>query len=182
MVLSARGALLCGATLLAACSDSLSDRFSVQQEGEGYFVREKRGWFSAIYPCKPSFSKVVFGASQVRMIHSACDSEGQAFSITFGRFMVPELAEPSAEQVYEAAVRGLESWRQAPRSQASLATVAGRPARYLTFSGIDGAAVNAHIWFLWAEEQRAIYQVMAVGTAGPTEGERLARSLVVPSP
>ena len=180
------GLVRCGALAVAlalvGCAEPVRERFTVQREGDLYFVREKQGWFSALFPCPPTFSRVHVGTRKVRMIHGACDADGQAYSLTFGRFLELAQGASSIDQIYEAAARELETWREGQRTSMSLVMLAGRPARYLSFAGIDGAAMNAHVWFLWAPEQQALYQVMVVGAAGRAQGERLARSLLVPSP
>lgn len=162
----------------------------MQREGERFFVRERRGWFSAMFPCQPAFSRVSFGTDKVRMLLATCKVDDAVFSITFGRFKVPAGAVvPSVEQIYDLAIRGLDGW--ASRSPAGAkqkleeTTLAGRSARYLSYRGADGGGngnTATHLWLLWAEEQQAIYQIMVVGESGLAEGQRLARSMLVPSP
>jgi hypothetical protein len=167
-----------------ACSQSASDRFSVDVEGDRFFVREKKGWFSMLFPCRPSFSSVALGDDQLRLIHAACTVDSAAYSITFGRFKVPDGAAASLDQIYSLAERGMNQSSSLPvgaKMTIAEATIADRPARRLTYSGVPGGlAVTS--WILWAEEQQAIYQVMVIGNDDLARGERIIRSMLVPSP
>jgi hypothetical protein len=168
----------------AGCSEPVSERFSVQKDGERYFVREKRGWFSALFPCEPKFSAVEFGSDKIKMVLANCQILDEVFSITFGRFKLPPGMAASGDQIYELAARGMDGWANrssSSRVKMDVVTLAGRSGRYFSYQGDTGAA-TAHVWVLWAEEQQAIYQVMLVGKRGPTDGLRLARSMLVPSP
>lgn len=158
----------------------------MQREGDRYFVRERRGWFSAMFPCKPEFSRVPFGTDKVRMILATCKLEEEVFSITFGRFKLPAgTVSPSVDQIYGLATRGMDGWAsRAAGGKLKLeeTTIAGRSARYLSYQGVDAAGAAAHVWLLWAEEQQAIYQIMVVGKNGLADGQRMARTMLVPSP
>lgn len=160
-------------------------RFTVQQEGEHYFVREAGGAFSVLLPCRPEPSAAPAPGGVLAPIQLACDRQGQRLSVT--RLPHATLEDPSFEpaplaKIYETAMRQLEGWRGAARSDSSVRRVAGRPAQYVAFAQLDGAATAAHVWLVWVEEQRALYQVMVVGDGGPAPGEALARTLLVPSP
>jgi hypothetical protein len=172
-------------TSLAGCSESAEERFSVQAAGARFFVRERRGWFSTMFPCKPAFSSVPFGSDQIRMVLASCRADDEDFSITFGRFKLPPgTVSPSMEQMYAMAGRGMDGWAsraEASRLKMEQVTVAGRPAIYLSFKGLPGGA-DAHVWVLWAQEQQAIYQIMSLGKRGPAEGQRMVRAMLVPSP
>lgn len=159
--------------------------FTVQEEGERFFVREAGGAFSALLPCRPEPSPVRARGSAAAPLQVACDREGQRLSITMLRHAAlddPAFEAPPLAKIYEAAMRDLEGWRGAARGVSSVQKVAGRSAQYVAFSQLDGAATSAHVWLLWVEEQRTLYQVMVVGDAGPGAGEALARTLLVPSP
>lgn len=175
-----------GATLAASgCSEPVSDRFSVQKDGERYFVREKRGWFSAMFPCQPKFSNIELGSDKIKMIVGNCQILDEAFSITFGRFKLPPGMSASGDQIYELAARSMDGWANrsaSGRVKMDVVTLAGRTGRYFSHQIGGSGAATSHVWVLWAEEQQAIYQVMHVGNRGPTEGLRLARSMLVPSP
>lgn len=157
-------------------------RFTVQVEGERFFVREAKGAFSALLPCKPEPRPPVRGGEPLQV---ACDREGQRLSITVlpqGALDDPTFEAPPLAKIYETAMRQLEAWRGAARSDSQVRTVAGRSAQYVVFSGLDGATTSAHVWLVWVEEQRTLYQLMVVGDGGPGPGEALARTLLVPSP
>lgn len=155
-------------------------RFTVQAEGERFFVRAVTGGFSVLLPCKPE-PAARGGSGQPLQI--ACDREGQRISLTvLPHAASPALDSPPLSKIYEAAMQELEAWRGASRSDSSVRKVAGRNAQYVVFSQIDGAAASAHVWLVWVEEQRALYQLMVVGDGGPALGEALARTLLVPSP
>lgn len=171
---------------LTACDAPAAERFSVQVDGDRFFVRERRGWFSVMLPCKPTFDQADFGSDKIRMQVASCTADGEAFSITFGRFRLPKGASLSMDQIYERAARGVTAQGgrviAGGRLKMEEVNLAGRPARYLSYQNVDGNAASAHIWILWAEEQQAIYQIMQVGSRVPTEGLRIARSMLVPSP
>lgn len=174
------------AALLAGCEESAAERFAVQADGDRFFVRERRGWFSAMLPCKPELTKVEMGTDKIRMQVASCMVDGETYTITFGRFKIPAGAQLSMDQIYERAARGMDgvSARVVPGGRLKMeeVTVAGRPARYLSYQNIDGKSSSAHVWILWAEEQQSIYQIMQIGSRVPTEGLRIARSMLVPSP
>lgn len=177
--------MLAALVLSASCSEPVSERFSVQKDGERYFVREKRGWFSAMFPCEPRFSNIEFGSDKIKMIVGNCRILDEAFSITFGRFKLPQGLAASGDQIYELTTRTMDNWASrsaTSRIKMDVVTLAGRSGRYFSYQGSGSGSQTSHVWVLWAEEQQAIYQVMHVGTRGPTEGLRLARSMLVPSP
>jgi hypothetical protein len=171
---------------LAGCSETpVSERFTVQAEGDRYFVRERRGWFSAMLPCKPELSQASFGSDKIRMMVAGCNHEGDVFTITFGRFKVPAGAAPSVDQIYDQMVRGMEARVSGPAGslvKIDQVSLAGRSARHITYENVAGSGATAHVWLLWAEEQQAIYNIMQLGSRSPLEGQRIVRSMLVPSP
>lgn len=185
--LPALTALLIGLSLAssAGCSESVDERFTVQEEGDRFFVREKRGWFSTMFPCRPRFSGVAVGTDKVRMVLATCQLGEEVFSITFGRFKLPPgTVSPTTDQIYELAGRGMDGWayrNETSRIQMDVVPLAGRSGRYFSFKNVPGGA-DAHVWVLWAEEQQAIYQLMLIGKRGPGEGQRMVRAMLVPSP
>lgn len=169
-------ALLAGAA--AGCAERLDERFAVQAEESRYFVRERGGAFSALLPCSPRFSRRKLERRSAPMIHASCEVDGQVVSLSYRAL---EAAPASAEQLYDDVTQELEVWRDDARTTAAPAVVAGRPARYVAFDAIDGGRTDAAVWFVWVEEQRTLYQIMVVGTGGRRLGERVLRSLQVPS-
>lgn len=181
-------ALLTAATSLTAgaCSETpVSERITVQAEGDRYFVRERRGWFSAMLPCKPQLSQATFGRDKIRMMVAGCTYEGDVFTITFGRFKVPAGEAVSVERIYDQFARVVDaqvSRSSGSRVQIDQVSLAGRAARHMTYENVAGTSTTIHVWLLWAEEQQAIYNIMQLGSRSPLEGQRIARSMLVPSP
>lgn len=176
--------LLAVAVAVAGCRET-PGRFTVQAEGERFFVREARGAFSLLWPCRPEVSEPPARAGELAPVQLACDRAGQRLSLTVLPHAVvgdPSFEAPPLAKLYETAMQQLEGWRGAARSASAVQRVAGRPAQYVAFSQLDGAATTAHVWLLWVEEQRSLYQLMTVGDGGSAPGEALARTLVVPSP
>lgn len=170
---------------LGGCSEPVSERFTVQAEGERYFLRERRGWFSAMFPCKPEFAKAKLATDKIRMVVAACALDGETFSITFGRFKVSAAESASLERIYDQVVNSMGNQvpgAAAGRVKIEATTVAGRPARFVSYQNVANTGASAHVWILWAEEQQAIYQILQIGDASPAAGQRIIRSLQVPSP
>jgi hypothetical protein len=173
------------AAALVGCSEPVSERFTVQAEGERYFLRERRGWFSAMFPCKPEFAKAKLATDKIRMVVAACVVDGETFSITFGRFKVSAAESASLDRIYDQVINSMGNQvpgAAAGRVKIESITVAGRPARYVSYQNVANTGASAHIWILWAEEQQAIYQILQIGDQSPAAGQRIIRSMQVPSP